>query len=115
MIRYRLTIVCLLLALALCASSGRAEVDFSIFTGVALSQDSDLELRQHGSTDLTFQGVLFEGGDFETPPYYGLRALWFPSESSHWGFGAEFFHMKMYADTSDTVHVTGQRNGIGVN
>ena len=96
------------------ASPARAEVDLSIFTGVALSQDSDLDLHQEGDTDLTFRDVSFEGRDFETPPYYGARLLWFPSEDSHWGFGAEFFHIKLYAQTGDTVHVTGRRNGLGV-
>jgi lipid A oxidase len=92
----------------------RAEVELSIFTGVALSQDSDLDLHQTGGTDLTFHDVSFEGRDFETPPYWGVRGLWFPSDASHWGFGAEFFHMKIYAETSDTVRVTGRRNGGGV-
>ena len=78
-------------------------------------QDNDLQLQQTGGTDLTFHNVSFEGRDFSSPPYYGLRALWFPSEDSHWGFGAEFFHMKMYANTGDTVSVTGRRNGVGVN
>ena len=93
----------------------KAEVELSIFTGVALTQDNDLQLQQSGGTDLTFHDVSFEGRDFSSPPYYGLRALWFPSEDSHWGFGAEFFHMKMYANTGDTVSVTGRRNGVGVN
>lgn len=95
--------------------TARSEVDLSIFTGVALSQDSDLDLHQDGGTDLTFHSVSFEGRDFETPPYYGARALWFPSLESHWGFGAEFFHMKMYAQTGDTVRVSGRRNRVGVN
>src|SRR4051794_14369410 len=93
----------------------RGEVKLSIFTGVALSQDSDLDLHLNGGTDLTFHDVSFEGRDFEIPPYYGARALWFPSDQSHWGFGAEFFHMKMYAETGDSAHVTGQRNGVPVN
>lgn len=97
------------------AYPARAEVELSIFTGVALTQDSDLELHQNGGTDLTFHDVSFEGRDFETPPYYGVRGLWFPSEDSHWGFGAEFFHMKMYAKTGDTVGVSGRRDGIRVN
>ena len=96
------------------ASLARAEVELSIFTGVALSQDSDLDLHQTGGTDLTFHDVSFEGRDFETPPYYGARGLWFPSDDSHWGFGAEFFHMKMYAKMGDTVRVTGRRNGTSV-
>ena len=96
------------------ASLARAEVELSIFTGVALSQDSDLDLHQTGGTDLTFHDVSFEGRDFETPPYYGARGLWFSSDDSHWGFGAEFFHMKMYAKMGDTVRVTGRRNGTSV-
>ena len=96
-------------------SPGRAEVELSIFTGVALTQDNDLELQQRSGTDLTFDGVSYEGRDFDAPPYYGVRGLWFPSENSHWGFGAEFFHMKMYAGTDETVRVTGRRGGIGVN
>src|SRR3954453_11244249 len=108
--------VAIALGLDLCPTrSVRAEVELSIFTGVALSHDSDLDLHQTGGTDLTFHDVSFEGRDFETPPYYGARALWFPSDESHWGFGAEFFHMKMYAETGDSAHVTGRRNGVPVN
>jgi lipid A oxidase len=108
--------VAIALGLGLCANRFvRAEVELSIFTGVALSHDSDLDLHQTGGTDLTFHDVSFEGRDFEIPPYYGGRALWFPSDESHWGFGAEFIHMKMYAETGDSAHVTGRRNGAPVN
>ena len=103
------------LILGALGSLGRAEVELSIFTGVALTQDNDLQLQQGSGTDLTFHGVSYEGRDFEIPPYYGVRGLWFPSEDSHWGFGAEFFHMKMYAETGDTVRVTGRRGGMSVN
>lgn len=106
---------CAGIGLFLLGTAARAEVQLSIFTGVALSQASDLRLQQKGGTDLTFRDVSFEGRDFEDPPYYGARALWFPSEDSHWGFGAEFFHMKMYAQTDATVPVSGRRGGIGVN
>src|SRR5713101_7937747 len=63
----------------------------SVFTGVALTQDDDLRLRQAGGTDLTFHGVSYRGKDFESPIYYGARLAYFLSEQSHWGFGAEFF------------------------
>jgi lipid A oxidase len=104
----------LIIALVAFVSHATAEVELSIFTGVALTQDSDVDLHQRGGTDLTFHDVSFEGRDFDTPPYYGIRGLWFPSQTSHWGFGAEFFHMKMYAETDDTAHVTGRRNGVAV-
>jgi lipid A oxidase len=111
------TRICLasLLLFGLIASGARAEVQLSIFTGVALTQDRDIDLHQAGGTDLTFHDVSFEGRDFETPPYYGFRALWFPTDASHWGFGGEFFHMKMYAETDDTVRVTGRRDGVPLN
>jgi lipid A oxidase len=111
------TRICLasLLLFGLIASGARAEVQLSIFTGVALTQDSDIDLHQAGGTDLTFHDVSFEGRDFETPPYDGFRALWFPTDASHWGFGGEFFHMKMYAETDDTVRVTGRRDGVPLN
>ncbi len=105
----------LLLLLGGLGSPARGEIDLSIFTGVALTQDNDLDLHQSGATDLTFHGVSYEGRDFEIPPFYGARALWFPSAESHWGFGAEFFHLKLYAETDEKVHVTGRRNGASVN
>jgi lipid A oxidase len=108
-------LIFMLAGFAALAPTARAEVELSIFTGVALTQDSDVELHQRGGTDLVFRDVSFEGRDFETPPYYGARALWFPSDAAHWGFGAEFFHMKMYAQTDDTVRVTGRRGGAPVN
>ncbi len=110
----RLTLCLLLLGCSSFAARARAEFDLSIFTGVALSQDSDLDLHQTGGTDLTFHEASFEGRDFETPPFYGARLLYFLPNESHWGFGAEFFHIKLYAQTGDTVHVTGTRNGLGV-
>ena len=111
----RLALIFLPLFLLGFSRMAEAEVELSIFTGVALSQDNDLHLQQNGATDLDFDDVSYEGRDFDDPPYYGARLLWFPSAASHWGFGAEFFHMKMYAETDSTVHVTGRRNGVGVN
>lgn len=110
----RLTLGLLLLGCSFAASPARAEFNLSIFTGVALSQDSDLDLHQAGGTDLTFHNVSFKGRDFETPPFYGARLLYFLPNDSHWGIGAEFFHIKLYAQTGDTVHVTGTRAGLGV-
>src|SRR5216117_3945507 len=101
---------------SLCAATIRAgEFVASVFTGVALTQDDDLRLRQSGGTDLTFHDVSFRGKDFESPIYYGARLSYFLSDQSHWGFGVEFFHSKMYLNTSDSVSVTGTRAGVPVN
>jgi len=106
----RILLVIILVFVIAFAESARGEIDVSVFTGVALTPDNHLDLHQAGGTDLTFHDVSFEGRDFESPPYYGFRGLWFANDNSHWGFGGEFFHIKLYAQTENTVHVTGQRN-----
>ena len=95
--------------------TAHCEIVGSFFTGFAFTEDNDLRLRQAGGTDLTFHNVSYKGKDFESPIYYGGRLAYFLSRQSHWGFGAEFFHMKMYAQTDDRVHVTGHRDGISIN
>src|SRR6266446_5744239 len=95
----------------------RAEVVASVFSGVALTENNDLHLKQSGGTDLMFHDVSYEGKDFQSPPYYGARLTYFASfasEDSHWGFGLEFFHMKLYLNADDQVHVTGIRAGAPV-
>ena len=96
------------------ASDSAGEFVISVFTGVALTQNNDLRLREPGGTDLTFHDVSYSGEDFHPPPYYGARLTYFLPEQSHWGFGLEFFHAKVYLDTGDTVHVTGSSAGVPV-
>src|SRR5207249_4959650 len=36
-------------------------------------------------------------------------------QQSHWGFGVEFFHAKLYLNGGDIVRVTGSRAGLSVN
>ncbi len=93
----------------------RGEFVLSLFTGLSLPENNDLRLRQAGGTDLTFHNVSYQGKDFSTPPYYGARLTYFLPEQSHWGFGVEYFHAKLYLGTGDTVHVTGTRGGVAVN
>ncbi len=92
----------------------RGEFVFSAFTGMAFTQNDDLRVREPNGTDLTLHNVAFSGHDFDTPPYYGFRLTYFLPEQSHWGFGVEYFHAKVYLDTSDVVHVTGTRAGAPV-
>ncbi len=93
--------------------SSRAEFVFSIFSGGSIVEDNDLTLHQPG-TDLTFHGASYKSKDLKGPFYYGARLSYFLPEHSHWGFGVEFFHSKMYLDTDATVHVTGTRGGAPV-
>ena len=96
-------------------SSERGEFVLSLFTGLSLAENNDLRLRQAGGTDLTFHNVSYQGRDFTSPPYYGVRLTYYLPEQSHWGFGLEYFHAKLYLGTGDIVHVTGTRGGVAVN
>src|SRR5438552_3935201 len=95
-------------------TAAKAEFVASLFGGVALTENNDLRLKQSGGTDLTFHNVSYQGNDFQSPPYYGARLAYFLSEQSHWGFGLEFVHAKIYLDTGDIVAVTGTRAGVAV-
>src|SRR5437660_1523906 len=104
------TAICLAFILFPCRPI-HGEIIASVYGGVALTQDDDLRLRQTGGTDLTFHGVSYTGRDFSSPPYYGGRLAAFLADKSHWGYGVEFFHAKMYLDSGKSVHVTGARAG----
>lgn len=107
---------CLLALLFAGATAGaRAEFVVSFFSGVSSAENNDLHYRQAGGTDLTFHDVSYHTKDFGSPIYYGGRVAYFLPEQSHWGFGLEFFHSKIYLDTGDSVRVTGKRGGDPVN
>jgi lipid A oxidase len=97
------------------AGDDPGEFVISAFTGIAVTENNDLRLKQNGGTDLTFHGASYHGRDFENPPFYGGRILYFLPNKSPWGFGVEYFHSKMYLDTGKSVQVTGTRAGVPVN
>src|SRR6266550_4722077 len=106
----KLALAAALMCASVCLHARRvagAEFVVSVFGGIALTENNDLRLRQSGGTDLTFHNVSYEGKDFQSPIYYGARLTYFLSPNSHWGFGLEFFHAKLYLDAGDTVRVTG--------
>lgn len=97
------------------STPARAEWVLSGFTGSAMTENTDLHVRQ-GSTSLTFHDVSFQGQDFESPIYYGGRLAYFlDRDKPGVGFGLEFFHAKAYLETGGTAYVTGTRNGVPVN
>jgi len=98
------------------AFSAKAEFVVSAFTAKTIDEDNDVKVKQTGGTDLTFHDAQFQGKDFESPQYYGLRAMYFLHEDKPgFGFGVEFFHDKEYMKTGGNLHVTGTRGGIPVN
>ena len=112
----RWAILASLVGLVLTGSRRLAQAEFviSVFSGVTATEDNDLQLRQTGGTDLRFHGVSYRTRDWELPIYYGGRLTYFLARRSHWGFGLEFFHAKMYLKTEETVRVTGTRAGAPV-
>jgi lipid A oxidase len=58
--------------------------------------------------------VSYRTKDWESPIYYGGRVTYFLPQQSHWGFGLEFFHVKVYLKTEDIVRVSGTRMGVPI-
>ena len=91
-------------SLAISATSAFAEFELSFYGGsqgaphsvVTIEGDSVL------SDDQFTAG--WEGRSFEAPPYYGIRATWWRSESFGWGI--DLNHAKVYAD-DDTLTAAG--------
>src|SRR5437870_178235 len=104
-----------LLAWLFVATTVNAELVLSIYGGKALTDDTDLRLRQPGGTDLTFHDVSWVDRSFEMPLYYGARLTYWLDHSPRWGASLDFAHAKIYLDERDTVHVTGTRAGLPVN
>ncbi len=95
--------------------TARAEFVISGFSGISSAYDNDLHLHENNGSDLTFHNASYQTHDFDSPLYYGARLTYFLSRQSHWGFGLEFFHSKVYLDTGSSFHVTGTRGGAPVN
>jgi len=95
--------------------AAHAEFEISLFTGVNINQDTDLEYEAPGGTDLTFEDVRYDADPVEDPVFFGGRlTYWFTEKAPQFGLGIEFVHMKMTARTEDTVQVTGTRGGSPV-
>jgi lipid A oxidase len=76
--------------------AGAAEVELSIYGGFQSSPHSEVSIAGNPAiADQDFTAG-WEGRSLEAPPYYGLRATWWRSETL--GFGVELNHAKVYAD-----------------
>jgi lipid A oxidase len=93
-----------LLALILSPLAARAEVELSFYGGWQSSPHSDVTIS--GDSVIPDQEFTagWDGRSFEAPPYYGIRATWWQSETL--GFGVELNHTKIYADDA-TLESTG--------
>jgi len=91
-------------AIAFSASAASAEVELSFYTGLQSAPHSGAEGTDPGGLgDFSFNAG-WEGKSMSPPPYYGVRATWWRNENL--GFGADFTHAKIYAD-STTLSASG--------
>lgn len=93
----------LFLTTALAALTGfagvaQAEVELSVYTGFQTAPHSGVSGTDPGGIGAFDFNAKWEGKPFAAPPYYGLRATWWQSENL--GFGIEFNHAKVYADSA---------------
>ncbi len=97
------------------ACTASAETTASFYLGNSHTSNSDVHIIQSGAgSDATFHDVSWNSESFTNPVYYGIRFSHFLEERPDWGIGFDYTHDKVYADTSQVVHVTGSWNGAPV-
>ncbi len=91
-------------AILLLATPAAAEIELSFYLGTQAVSDSDASgyLPDGRAFD---RNVSWDGKSFDSPLYYGGRAMWWMSNDL--GFGIEATHTKAYAGAAD-------RQAIGV-
>jgi len=101
--------------LVLCLLSARAadaQWYVSGYLGANHTLPSTVSIDQPAlNTSLEFADVTFDARPFESPQYYGVRVGRLLGERRRFGVEFEWFHPKVYADTSETVHITGALAG----
>jgi opacity protein-like surface antigen len=59
--------------------------------------------------------VPWEGKSFESPPYWGVRGIYWLDVNPSWGVMVDYNHAKIYSELGATVKVSGTRNGVALN
>lgn len=83
---------------ALLPLSAAAEMELSFYSGLQSAPHSRIK-GEGGVVDGDDYLIGWEGKPLEVPPYYGLRATWWHSETL--GFGLDLNHAKVYASDED--------------
>ena len=94
----------------------RAEMFVDLYTGNSFTLDGDIRVKQPAlGNDFTLESVSFpDSHSFSGAPYYGLRLGYFFEQYPWLGTAIEYFHFKMFADTSGNKRLTGTRDGSSV-
>ena len=92
-----------------------------LYTGVGVTADSDLRIRQPGvGTDLLFEQVSWEHKSLSTQwtrdsiPYVGVRGGFFFREPRWLSLSVEVLHFKIFAEEEKSVRVRGTDEGMPV-
>ncbi|HEU0016959.1 MAG TPA: hypothetical protein VFQ31_01160 [Methyloceanibacter sp.] len=88
---------------------GDADAQVGAYLGPAYTAPSSLNLVQPGGTDMTFSDIAWEGKPFRPPPYYGYRAIYWPSD--RYGVMLDFTHIKAMAMKDRPVQQSGFKDG----
>jgi hypothetical protein len=99
--------------------AGRGELYLKVSTGLGLTRDSDLEIRQAdpaGNTGLTFFDVSWEDNSLSGPSarYTTVRVGYFFKEKPWLGLAVEFMHFKVFAEVDRMVRVQGTNVGVPI-
>ena len=103
------------LAVVMSANPASAEFQVGVYGGFSESFDSDVTLVQPNGTNLTLYDVPWDGKSFASPPYWGVRGIYWLDSSPSWGLMIDYNHAKIYSDLGATVKVSGTRNGMALN
>jgi len=91
-------------ALLVSAVPAAAEMQLDVYTGYQTAPSSRVSGRYPAAVGGTYsRDISWRGRSFEMPPYYGLRATWWQSETL--GFGIEFTHAKVYSSAADRAAI----------
>lgn len=99
----RLVFLSVPVALAL-PQTAMAEVELSFYGGWQTAPHSVVTITGDGALPDQEFTAGWDGRSFEAPPYYGVRATWWQSES--FGYGVDINHAKVYAD-AETLAESG--------
>jgi len=99
------------------ASDARCDWALNLYTGVALTADSSLEIdKPDEGTHVTLSEVVWEDYSLTRPsaPYAGARLSCFLRRKPWLGINLDFFHFKVFAETERMVHASGTVRGVPI-
>ena len=105
-------------ALQMASADARAEIQLSVYGGGSQSFDSDVDVKQ-GGTSTTYKDVSWDAENFKMPPHWGVRGTWWFDSWPNWGVALDYTHSKVKADPRpagfDTLEFTDGLNIVTAN